>query len=61
MDNNVITSLDALEEMIKDVSSTARCAIGTCGGCGCGMIHEIFYMCKCHNNRLKSNTHLSMN
>ena len=61
MDSNVITSLEALEEMIKDASGAVRCAIGTTGSCGCGMIHELFYVCKRHYAIIQSNSYLSMN
>lgn len=61
MDSNVNVSFDALESVIKDAKKTMRCAMSTCGSCGCGFIHEIFYMCKYHYAIMKSNSYLSMN
>ncbi len=61
MDSNVTLTYDKLKQMIDDARDTMRCAMSTASSCGCGTIHELFYMCKYHYSLMKSNSYLTMN
>lgn len=58
MDSNETLTLDELEEMLRDATMAMRCTVGTYQPCGCGIIHEILYVCKHHKSIMKSNSYL---
>ena len=58
MDSNETLTLEELEEMLRDATMAMRCAVGTSQPCGCGIIHEILYVCRYHYSLMKSNSHL---
>ncbi len=56
--------LTTLEGYLKLINQTIRkgvCLHGIKSPCGCGIIHELMYVCNYHKSQLLLNTHLSMN
>lgn len=52
-------NLKQLTEMLYMANNRSGCLRGIRGHCGCGVIHEMMYMCNYHRSELLSDSNLA--